>query len=478
MDELAALEAMGVGLDAEDHEPLAVPAEGAAPADAPIGDAEMEALAALAEPPVGGQARYCQRSWELGQHMTDRRLVQQAKRKSELQRERAKQLEQRAIVAALTSASAARASGARKSRLSDLPAPLQGAVLCRLACGRAERSDDVQAKRQLRAAGRVAAVAKALQLQSFGSFFTAAEQEGSPGGCGEASAVPADATTVTMFSHQFDTAKQRAKAEVPAATRLPGEEDCDAFVTVNIMMQQGHVWRCWFGADGSCGARGEPYFMEGTTVAQPNADFYLQSLLHRLPVNFEDGVEVRRVATSANWSWFVWTTDRDTNNALVVVWFFAQLLSATPPTSLPLAEACWLHGVQLAKDRYRPIKRCALEAISLSRQFRHASFRQGAREALVVHVRAHCKVRLGGRPDSATNAANALFAALFPDEAMLFLGCRRGPCGVEAAVRFPSAFASILWVLARRSPRRWDAAARVLLFLLARRSNGAAAWPR
>ena len=58
MDELAALDELGGGLDAEDREPLAVPAAGAPPANAPIGDAEMGALAALAEPPVGGQARF------------------------------------------------------------------------------------------------------------------------------------------------------------------------------------------------------------------------------------------------------------------------------------------------------------------------------------------------------------------------------------------------------------------------------------
>ena len=69
-------------------------------------------------------------------------------------------------------------------------------------------------------------------------------------------------------------------------------------------------------------------------------------------------------------------------------------------------------------------------------------WRQGAREALVVHVGAHCRMRYCRRPDSVTNAANALFAALFPDEEVFFLGCRRGPCGVEVAVRFPSALAS------------------------------------
>ena len=65
--------------------------------------------------------------------------------------------------------------------------------------------------------------------------------------------------------------------------------------------------------------------------------------------------------------------------------------------------------MQLAKERYRATKRFALEALSLSRQFRHASFRQGAREALVAHVLANCKVRACKRPEPLAKEAQELF---------------------------------------------------------------------
>ena len=103
---------------------------------------------------------------------------------------------------------------------------------------------------------------------------------------------------------------------------------------------------------------------------------------------------------------------------------------------LPLAEACWLHGVQLAKEPYRATRRFALEVVSLSRQFRHASFRQGAREALVAHVLANCKVRHCKRPDHLANEAQELFDALFPDKEVFFCHPSAGTAGRKQLVAF------------------------------------------
>ena len=66
------------------------------------------------------------------------------------------------------------------------------------------------------------------------------------------------------------------------------------------MMQQAYLRRCRFGADGGSESAGEPYFMDGTIVEQTNADFYLESLLRQLPLNFEHGDELRRAALVAN----------------------------------------------------------------------------------------------------------------------------------------------------------------------------------
>ena len=155
--------------------------------------------------------------------------------------------------------------------------------MCRLACSRTERTDKGTKHRQERAALAVMAFVQTVQSRWFRGFCGLGNpSEGAGGGC-EALAVPAGAVTVQIFSHQFDSAKQRLKAEVPAHARLPGEENCEAYVTKCVMMQQAQLRRCCFGANGSSESAGEPYLMEGTVVEQQNADFYLESLLRRLP---------------------------------------------------------------------------------------------------------------------------------------------------------------------------------------------------
>ena len=84
------------------------------------------------------------------------------------------------------------------------------------------------------------------------------------------------------------------------------------------MMQQAHAHRCWSLADGRREVKCEPYQMEACTVAWPNADLCIERLLRRLPINFENDAELTRTAACADFVWFVWTTDRDMNNALVL----------------------------------------------------------------------------------------------------------------------------------------------------------------
>ena len=76
---------------------------------------------------------------------------------------------------------------------------------------------------------------------------------------------------------------------------------------------------------------------------------------------------------------------------------------------------CALHGVQLAKDRYPHSKACGIASVSLCKQFRHQTFRDGVREALKNRVRARCRVRRCKRPESVVSHGGALFAALFGD---------------------------------------------------------------
>jgi hypothetical protein len=58
----------------------------------------------------------------------------------------------------------------------------------------------------------------------------------------------------------------------------------------------------------------------------------------RLPAPFEKPAELLRLARGADYTWFVWTVDRDINNALVLDWLVRTLCSATRHVKLNLAD--------------------------------------------------------------------------------------------------------------------------------------------
>ena len=420
MDELDALEALvGIG----DAEEIACPGEIVASAPE---DAELAGLVALAVPPPSSLFRMPRDPHDRGCYLTLRRLEGQAKRKAEVEKMKAERLAQQLSIVKLCKSSDVFAlCSASSSSATPLQPLVKGAVLCALAFSRKTKANDSLGLRQVRAARRVVSAALKLQDQCLRRFFASAARVQ----CSAASvalagpaevlplglAVPSVPTVVLMFSHQFDTTKQRAKFKVPVAELLPGEEVAQAYVTVTVMMQEACVHRYLSGPGGQREVEEQPILMEAAVLSCSNANFYLESLLRRLPIDFQNGAELRRLATCADYLWFVWTTDRDINNALVLVWFFAQIVLATPPTVLPHAEPCALHGVQLAKERFPHSRACAIQSVSFCRQFRHSSFRTGVRAAIISHVKAHCRVRRCKRSEEVVSLAAVLFQALFGD---------------------------------------------------------------
>ena len=188
-----------------------------------------------------------------------------------------------------------------------------------------------------------------------------------------------------------------------------------SYTNITVMMQEVQLHRCTTWPGGGREVEDNPIILPATVVERQNANHYLHSLLQRLPAPFEKPAELLRLARGADYTWIVWSVDRDINNALVLDWFVRTLCSATPRTVLPHVEMCALHGVQLAKDRYPHSRACALGSVSLCKQFRYQTFRDGVREALKYRVRTRCRVRHCKRPDSVVSFAGALFAALFGD---------------------------------------------------------------
>ena len=215
-------------------------------------------------------------------------------------------------------------------------------------------------KRQYRVAARVASAIAQLQKSCYSSFVGSISAD--PAETGRSLADPAEVlgglaapaglpTIVKMFGHQFDTTKQRAKNTRYKSDLLPGEGQAQSYTNITVMMQEVQLHRCTTWPGGGREVEDNPIILPATVVERQNADHYLHSLLQRLPVPFEKPAELLRLARGADYTWFVWTVDRDINNALVLDWLVRTLCSATPRTVLPHVEMCALHGVQLAKDR-------------------------------------------------------------------------------------------------------------------------------
>ena len=155
------------------------------------------------------------------------------------------------------------------------------------------------------------------------------------GGLAAPAGVP---TVVKMFSHQFDTTKQRAKNRGCQSDRLPGGGRVQSYTNITVMMQEVQLHRCTTWPGGGREVEDNPIILPATVVERQNANHYLHSLLQRLPAPFEKPAELLRLARGADYTWFVLTVDRDINNVLVLNWLVRTLCSATRHAKLNLAD--------------------------------------------------------------------------------------------------------------------------------------------
>ena len=428
MDELALLDALA-GID---DEPAAPARAGEDPllVVAAVGeeDAELEGLLAIAAAPPAPRRRQApgKDTPEAGMVLFARQQTARAKRGKELEASQSKRAKLQLTVAKRLAppAAFAREVPGAPSTLVPLDPTTQAMITCVLAFSRTSRGDRNMTCRQNRAAARVASFIAQLQRSCYSSFVGTISAD--PAETGRSLADPAEVvgglaapagvpTVVKMILHQFDTTKQRAKNRECQSDSLPEGGRVQSYTNITVMMQEVQLHRCTTWPGGGREVEDNPIILPATVVERQNANHYLHSLLQRLPASFEKPAELLRLARGADYTWFVWTVDRDINNALVLDWLVRTLCSATPRTVLPHVEMCALHGVQLAKDRYPHSKACALGSVSLCKQFRHQTFRDGARQALKHRVRTRCRVRHCKRPDSVVSFAGALFAALFGD---------------------------------------------------------------
>ena len=435
-DVLALLDAM----------PLMALQKRSAPADAaeacaPLADAAEDLeLVAVVLPEADKKIKWVKGSGQLMAYARSKKTLVRTKKQLNILKDVTRTKEQQIAVAALISSDAARAVGYRLNRgYRAVPPHLVAPILMRLAFSRRVRSNNAMAKRQNRAVGHVLRVLVPLQTKAFWNLGISAAGAGVPPGTSSASAIddlagPAASTggeatrpppvLVRVIAHQFDTSKQRMKevsvrsvAGTARGTADVTSSGTHAYVTSTVLMQRLQTHVCFFSKEHPQGLFEEqPFLMRGICLNDGNANFYLEGVLRRLPFDLEKKEHLDRLGTSADFVWMIWTLDRDINNALVVSWIFARLEACTPKQVLPLSLPCLVHGVQLVKERYSRSKPCMTQCASLAKQFKHHSFRKGARAALRAHVIKNCRVRFCKRPRAVLSLGDSILRLLCPEK--------------------------------------------------------------
>ena len=161
-------------------------------------------------------------------------------------------------------------------------------------------------KRQYRAAALVASAIAQLQKSCYSMFVRSILAD--PAETGRSLADPAEVvgglaapagvpTIVKMFSHQFDTTKQRAKNRRYKSDLLPGEGQAQSYTNITVMMQEVQLHRCTTWPGGGREVEDNPIILPATVVKRQNANHYLASLLQRLLAPSEKPAELSRLAT-------------------------------------------------------------------------------------------------------------------------------------------------------------------------------------
>ena len=132
----------------------------------------------------------------------------------------------------------------------------------------------------------------------------------------------------------------------------------------------------------------DPVLSRANYLESQTSDFLLESLLRRYPIPVSDVEAVSAVACELGSLVLTFSHDRAAANFVVLRWLFRELsLSGIPANVYPHAEACVLHGVQLARTRPKAGKPLVAASFSFTRFLRNWRSAQALRTELVKFVR-------------------------------------------------------------------------------------------
>ena len=368
--------------------------------------ADVEMLVALARPPAPAERRHPQRSWQLCEKA---RAAKKAKamEKKVAEADSARHQAESSLVAlsTLCPAAAARLKIAQPRREMD---DQRAEIVAALALSPTVPARDALTRTHRRAVSLLTETALQVQSEYCGKVFGAALELAAPGASSASSGL-----VCVCLTWQWDETTQKIRNAL--GPQLRGEKRSDARVASQSLMQSGRVIVYEsLAAGGFCLSAPEPILCRGTFLQSTSADMILEAILKRYPLPLDDAEAMAAALSGDSLLLLTFAHDRASANFVALRWLFQRVaLPSLPKTVFAHAEACVLHGLQLARTRPAVGKTLVGATFSLTRFLRSWRSRESLRAELIALVRSRLLVDSAALEQSESEQQQAALNILF-----------------------------------------------------------------
>ena len=371
--------------------------------------ADLDMLVALAQPPGPAERRHPQRSWQLCEkaRAAKKAKAQDAKvAKADAAKERAEHA-LRALSTLCPAAAARLKIGLPRKEMDENRAE----IVAVLALSPTLPSGTSSVRTQRRAVSLVAETALQVQSEWCDKAFGLLRHVVAPDD------MLAPVAPIVCLTWQWDETAQKTRSVL--GSRLRGERQSDAKVSNQTLMQSGKVVVYEpFLVEGGAVSLPEPVLCRGTFLPSTTADSILEAILRRYPLPLEDEEALAATLSGDSLLILSFAHDRAASNYLALRWLFRRLiLPLVPKTIFPHAEACVLHGLQLARTRPAVGKGLAGATFSFTRLLRNWRSRESLRAELLTSVAGLVDIERLPRSQAVSEQQDAALSVLFGDEA-------------------------------------------------------------
>ena len=387
---LAVFVPLGPTRDMDDLVALAAMAAGPAPAVAEgmvLPDPDLDMLVAIAaNAPAAVVQLHDQRSWKL---MEKARAAKKQKRSDVLLEAavsaKARAQAQLGLLGTLVPRAVARAVGVASNRGTNNMTPERAALTAVVAFAPATRGDCRLQRIQRRAVSIMAQASLGRQA----AFVS--QTLGAPPELVAERILGMAAVRHRSLSWQWDETSQRVRNLMGDCR--PGERRSDAKVATQVMMQTGRLQVHEVTGRKFTTVVDEPVLSRATFLETTSAPFLVEALVRRYPIPLCDGEAASAAFGGSGTVVLTFSHDRASTNYVVLRWIFDQLVKPGMPCNVfPHAEACVLHGLQLARTRPTIGKPLAAVSFSFTRFLRNWRSGQALRAELITFIRTNLEV--------------------------------------------------------------------------------------